>query len=167
MKKFFKEFGEFIKRGNVMDLAVGIIIGGAFQSIVKSLVGDIITPVISIITGGIDFSNLFILLGQAPEGVEIKTIADAQAAGIATLAYGNFITAVINFLIMAFVVFCFVKGLRKLETFSPLKHEEEEPKEPTTKKCPFCQSEIDINATRCPHCTSVIPEEETEEENKE
>lgn len=168
MKKFFKEFGEFIKRGNVMDLAVGIIIGGAFQSIVKSLVGDIITPVISIITGGIDFSNLFILLGQAPEGVEIKTIADAQAAGIATLAYGNFITAVINFLIMAFVVFCFVKGLRKLETLAPIKLDaEEEPKEPTTKKCPFCQSEIDIKATRCPHCTSVIPEEEGEEESEE
>ena len=168
MKKFFKEFGEFIKRGNVMDLAVGIIIGGAFQSIVKSLVGDIITPVISIITGGIDFSNLFILLGQAPEGVEIKTIADAQAAGIAILSYGSFITAVINFLIMAFVVFCFVKGLRKLETLSPIKlDEKEEPKEPTTKKCPFCQSEIDIKATRCPHCTSVIPEEENEEENEE
>ena len=168
MKKFFKEFGAFIKRGNVMDLAVGIIIGGAFQSIVKSLVGDIITPIISIITGGIDFSNLFILLGQAPEGVAIKTIADAQAAGIATLAYGNFITAVINFLIMAFVVFCFVKGLRKLETLAPIKLDaEEEPKEPTTKKCPFCQSEIDIKATRCPHCTSVIPEEEGEEESEE
>lgn len=157
MKKFFKEFSDFIKRGNVVDLAVGIIIGGAFQSIVKSLVSDIITPVISLITGGIDFSNLFILLGKPAEGVTITTLADAQATGIATLSYGNFITAVINFLIMAFVIFCFVKGLNKVEKIMPLGHEEEKPKEPTTKKCPYCLSEIDIKATRCPHCTSEQP----------
>ncbi len=160
MKKFVKEFGEFIQRGNVMDLAVGVIIGGAFQSIVKSLVGDIITPVIGLFTGGIDFSNLFIEI-DGKIGNTYTTVADAQAAGVATLTYGNFITAIIDFLIMALVVFCIIKLIKKIEDFKPKK--EEEPKAPTTKKCPYCFSEIDINATRCPHCTSEIKEEATEE----
>lgn len=147
MKKFFDEFKTFILRGNVMDLAVGVIIGGAFQAIIKSLVDDIIMPLISLITGGIDFSNWFI---QLSGDEKFTTLAAAQEAGVATFAYGNFITAVINFLIMAFVIFLLVKTMNKL---AARKQTEEVP---TTKKCPYCQSEIDINATRCPHCTSTL-----------
>lgn len=151
MKGFVNEFKTFIMRGNVIDLAVGVIIGGAFQAIVNSLVKDIITPLISLITGGLDFSNLFIQLNGAEK---YATVADATNAGVAVLAYGSFITAVINFLIMAFVIFCLVKFLNKLS--APLMKKEEAPAAPTTKKCPYCQSEIDINATRCPHCTSEL-----------
>lgn len=134
-----------------MDLAVGVIIGGAFQSIINSLVNDIIMPVISLITGGIDFSNWFI---QLSGDQKFTTLAAAQEAGVAVFAYGNFITAVINFLIMAFVIFMLVKGMNKLAAIGH--HEKAVEEASTTKKCPFCQSEIDINATRCPHCTSVI-----------
>ncbi|MEE1086767.1 MAG: large conductance mechanosensitive channel protein MscL [Schaedlerella sp.] len=152
MKKFINEFKVFIMRGNVMDLAVGVIIGAAFQAIVNSLVKDIITPLISLITGGLDFSNLFIQLNGAEK---FTTVADAQAAGVAVLAYGSFITAVINFLIMAFVIFCLVKGINTLSA-KMIHTEEEASAAPTTKKCPYCQSEINIEATRCPHCTSEI-----------
>lgn len=134
-------------RGNVVDLAVGVIIGGAFQKIVTSLVNDVIMPVISFITGGIDFSNWFISL----EGKTYATLAQAQDAGAATLNYGVFLTNVINFLIMAFVIFLMVKGLNKLA-----RKKEVEEKAPTTKTCPFCQSEVSIKATRCPHCTSEL-----------
>ena len=151
MKNFINEFKTFVMRGNVIDLAVGVIIGAAFQAIVNSLVNDIIMPVIGLITGGLDFSNMFLQLSGAEQFV---TLADAQAAGVAVLAYGNFITAVINFIIMAFVIFCLVKFLNKLS--APLTKKEEAPTAPTTKKCPYCQSEIDINATRCPHCTSEL-----------
>ncbi len=148
MKKFFKEFKEFAVKGNMMDLAVGMIIGSAFTSIVNSLVNDIFMPVISIFTGKLDFSNLFISL----DGNHYPTLAAAQAAGAATLSYGSFISGMINFLIMAFVVFMIVKALNKLK--------KEEPKPaPTTKKCPFCMSEIALEATRCPHCTSRLDEE--------
>lgn len=151
MKKLIDEFKTFIMRGNVMDLAVGVIIGGAFQSIITSLVNDIIMPIISLITGGIDFSNWFI---QLSGDQKFTTLAAAQEAGVAVFAYGSFITAVINFLIMAFVIFMLVKAMNKLAAMG---HREEAAEEaPTTKKCPFCQSEIDIHATRCPHCTSVI-----------
>lgn len=152
MKKFINEFKVFIMRGNVMDLAVGVIIGAAFQAIVNSLVKDIITPLISLITGGLDFSNLFIQLNGAEK---FATVADAQTAGVAVLAYGSFITAVINFLIMAFVIFCLVKAINTLSA-KMIPAEPEKPAEPTTKKCPYCQSEIDIKATRCPHCTSEL-----------
>lgn len=148
MKKFLDEFKTFIMRGNVMDLAVGVIIGGAFQAIINSAVNDIIMPLISLITGGIDFSNLFIQLGG---GEKYATLAAAQEAGAAVLAYGSFITAVLNFIIMAFVIFCIVKSLNKLS-----ERKAKPAAAPTTKKCPFCQSEIDINATRCPHCTSEL-----------
>lgn len=149
MKKFMDEFKTFIMRGNVMDLAVGVIIGGAFQTIIKSLVDDIIMPLISLITGGIDFSNWFI---QLSGDQKFATLAAAQEAGVATLSYGNFITAVINFLIMAFVIFSIIKAINALDAkYRPQKEEEV-----TTKKCPFCQSEIDIKATRCPHCTSEL-----------
>ena len=124
---FIQEFKKFILRGNVMDMAVGVIVGGAFTAIVTSLNQDILTPILAIF-GGTD---------TAP-----------------VLMYGNFITAVINFLITAFVIFCLVKFINKLG--DTLHHKEEAPAAPTTKKCPFCKSEIAIDATRCPHCTSQL-----------
>ena len=144
MNGFIKEFKEFIMRGNVMDMAVGVIIGGAFQSIVNSLVNDVIMPVITKITGGIDFKNWFISL----DGGSYSTLADAQKAGAATLNY-----AVIQFLIMAFVIFSLVKTMNAIaaKTTKPA-----EPTAPTTKTCPYCKSEIAIDATRCPHCTSEL-----------
>lgn len=151
MKNFIEEFKKFIMRGNVMDLAVGVIIGGAFQAIINSLVNDVIMPLIGLITGGIDFSNLFIQLS----GEKYATLTEAQAAGVAVFAYGNFITAVLNFLIIAFVIFLLVKGMNRLAEGKKKDVKEEEP---TTKTCPFCQSEISIKATRCPHCTSVLEE---------
>lgn len=134
MKKFLEEFKAFALKGNVMDLAVGVIIGGAFQAIVTSLVGDIISPIIGIFAST-DFSNLIATVN----GSEIK--------------YGAFITAIINFIIMAFIIFCIVKGLNRL---SEIGKKEEAPKDPTEKTCPFCQSTISIKATRCPHCTSAL-----------
>ena len=139
MKKsgFISEFKEFIMRGNVLDLAVGVIIGGAFQAIVSSLVDDIIMPVIGIILGKVDFSALAVQIGEA------------------TITYGKFITAIINFLIMAFVIFLIVKGINKISGKLSKKEEEPAPA-PTTKVCPFCKSEIAIDATKCPHCTSDV-----------
>lgn len=122
MKKVFKEFGDFIKRGNVIDLAVAVIIGGAFSSIVTSLVNDIIMPVISLITGGIDFTNLFVSLN----GETYATLAEAQAAGASVLAYGSFIQAIINFLIIAFVIFMVVKAMNKMMSLKKKKDEKEE-----------------------------------------
>lgn len=151
-KGFISEFKKFILRGNVMDMAVGVIVGGAFTAIVTSLNTDILTPILGLF-GGMDFSNLFIQLTHRDE--KYATLAAAQEAGAATLAYGNFITAVINFLITAFVIFCLVKGINTInDKFS----KKEEPAAPTTKKCPFCKSEIAIDATRCPHCTSQLEE---------
>ena len=148
---FMAEFKKFIMRGNVIDLAVGVIIGGAFQAIVKSLVDDIIMPVISIITKGIDFATKFVAL----DGGEYATLEEAQAAGAAVLTYGNFISAVINFFIMAFVIFCFIKAIN---TVGDKFKKAEEAAPVTTKTCPFCQSEISIKATKCPHCTSDLSE---------
>lgn len=155
---FVSEFKKFITKGNVIDLAVGVIIGGAFQAIVKSLVDDVIMPVISLLTKGVNFSNLFVQLGG---DVKYETLAAAQEAGVATITYGNFISAIINFLLMSVVIFLFVKGINTVrEKFE----KKEEPAAPTTKKCPFCQSDIDLKATKCPHCTSDIPETEEEAE---
>lgn len=151
MKKFFGEFKEFISKGNVIDLAVGVIIGGAFSGIVTKLVENIITPLISLLTGAVAFSDLFVAL----DGNEYATLAQAQEAGVATVNYGIFIQAVIDFVIVAFVIFLLVKGINKIRTAGK---KEEAPAEPTTKKCPFCKTEIDIEATRCPNCTSVIEE---------
>ncbi len=134
--KIVKEFKEFIMRGNVMDLAVGVIIGGAFGAIVTSLTEDIISPVLGIF-GGLDFSDL---------------VANVNGAEI---RYGAFITAIINFLIMALIIFLMVKGINKVMSLGKKKEEEEAP---TTKECPCCFTEIDIRASRCPHCTSEIPE---------
>ena len=147
-KGFANEFREFIMRGNVMDLAVGVIIGGAFQSIISSLVDDIIMPIISLITGGIDFTNWFVSL----DGSSYATLAAAQEAGAATLNYGTFITAVINFVLMALVIFCLVKSLNKIND----RFKKEEAAAPTTKICPKCKSEINIEATKCPCCTSDL-----------
>lgn len=139
-----KEFKKFALRGNMIDLAVGMIIGSAFTGIVNSLVNDVIMPVVSIFSGRVDFSNWFLSL----DGTSYATLEAAQTAGAATLNYGTFISNVLNFLIMAFVVFLFVKGMNKL-------HKKEEAPV-TTKKCPFCKSEIALEATRCPHCTSEL-----------
>lgn len=148
---FFGEFKKFIMRGNVIDLAVGVIVGGAFQTIVKSLVDDVVMPVISLATKGINFADLFIAL----DGGEYATLAAAQEAGAATLNYGNFISAILNFLIMAFVVFLLVKGINTVAEKTK-KPAEEAPAEPTTKECPYCKSEIAIGATKCPNCTSDL-----------
>lgn len=152
MKKIMNEFKEFIMRGNVIDLAVGVIIGGAFQAIVNSVVKDLVTPLIGLLTKGMDFTNKFIVLGGEQE---FATLADAQAAGVATLNYGSFITAVINFLVMAVVIFFLVKGINKVASMGK-KKVEEAPAAPTTKVCPYCKSEIAIDATKCAHCTSDV-----------
>ncbi|MBE6774913.1 MAG: large conductance mechanosensitive channel protein MscL [Ruminococcaceae bacterium] len=160
MKGFISEFKKFIMRGNVIDLAVGVIIGGAFQAIVNSLVNDVVSPVISLATKGINFADKFILLSSTDE--IFATAEAAKEAGYATLNYGAFITAVINFIIMASVIFLLVKGINKV---SELGKKKEEPAEtaPTTKICPFCKSEISIEAVKCPNCTSDLPAEEAAE----
>lgn len=141
-KGFIAEFKKFITRGNVMDMAVGVIMGGAFTAIATSLNQDILTPILGIF-GGTDFSNLKLVLGTGENAP--------------VLCYGNFITAVINFLITAFVIFILVKALNGLN--DKFMKKEEAPKAPTTKTCPYCRSEIAIEATRCPHCTSLLEED--------
>ncbi len=141
-----KEFKEFALKGNIVDLAVGVIIGGAFGKIVSSLVSDIIMPLIGLLLGNVDFSNLFITLGSG----SFKTIDEAKKAGVATLNYGVFINNIIDFLIIAFSIF-FV--LKQLSRFTRKKQEEVAV---TTKKCKYCLSEVPLEATRCPHCTSTL-----------
>lgn len=149
---FLKEFKDFISKGNVIDLAVGVIIGGAFSGIVTNLVTNIITPVITLITGKVAFTDLFVVLGS---DAEYATLAAAQEAGASTLNYGLFIQAVIDFIITAFVIFLLVKAINKVRGAG--KNEEAPVEEaPTTKVCPFCKSEINIEATRCPNCTSEV-----------
>lgn len=143
MKAFFAEFKKFIARGNVMDMAVGVIIGGAFTAIVTSLVDDVMMPLLSLITGGLDFSSLCIVLGEGEMA--------------ATLNYGSFIAAVINFLLIAFVIFLLIKGLNKLS-----RKKEAEPVPAVTKICPYCREAIQIEASRCPHCTSKLEENQCE-----
>jgi large conductance mechanosensitive channel len=147
----FKEFKEFAMRGNVVDMAVGIIIGAAFGLIVKSLVADIIMPPIGLLLGNVDFSNLFVVLKEGTSPGPFLALADAQKAGAVTINYGLFINTVINFLIVAFAIFLLIRGLNKL------KREKVAPaEEPTTKDCPHCLSTIQIKATRCPFCTSEL-----------
>ena len=141
MKKFFEEFKKFISRGNVMDMAVGVIIGGAFTAIVNSLVNDIFMPVLSLITDGFDIAGMSVSFGVGDNA--------------ATLNYGAFLSAVINFLLIALVIFCIIKAMNTAK--DKMLSKPEESKAPTTKKCPYCMSEIDIQATRCPHCTSELP----------
>lgn len=150
-KGISSEFKKFIMRGNVIDLAVGVIIGGAFQKIVNSLVDDIIMPIISLITKGVDFTNWFVVL----DGGKYDTLTQAQDAGAAVLSFGLFISAIINFFIMAAVIFFLVKGINSINEIGKKPQPEAAP---TTKNCPFCMSVIDIKATRCPNCTSEIKE---------
>jgi large conductance mechanosensitive channel len=145
-----QEFKKFAMRGNVVDMAVGIIIGGAFGTIVKSLVSDVIMPPIGLLLGGVDFSDLFITLKEGAAAGPYATLAAAQDAGAVIISYGLFVNSVISFLIVAFAVFLLIKGINKLQS------EEAPAEEPTTKDCPFCLSAIAIKATRCPNCTSEL-----------
>jgi large conductance mechanosensitive channel len=141
----FKEFKAFVMRGNVMDLAVGVIIGAAFGKIVGSLVNDVLMPVIGLLLGGFDFSNLFVTLGQGT----FATIADAKKAGVATLNYGVFLNTVIEFLIVAFAIFMVVKQVNRLQRPAPASP-------PATKDCPFCATAIPAAAKKCPNCTTTL-----------
>lgn len=146
-----REFKEFAMRGNVVDMAVGIIIGGAFGTIVKSLVDDEMMPPIGLLLGGVDFSDMFLTLREGSVAGPYATLANAQAAGAVTLSYGLFINAVISFLIVAFAVFLLIRGINRLK-----REEEAPPAAPSEKECPYCFSTIAIRATRCGHCTSVL-----------
>ncbi|RMH89451.1 MAG: large conductance mechanosensitive channel protein MscL [Calditrichaeota bacterium] len=147
-----KEFKEFAMRGNVVDMAVGIVIGAAFGAIVKSLVADVLMPPIGLLLGDVDFSNLFIVLKEgAGAAAPYASLADARAAGAVTINYGTFINTIINFLIIAFAIFLVIQQMNKLK-----KQEEAKPEAPTTKECPRCFTTIPIKATRCPNCTSEL-----------
>lgn len=150
MKKFVEEFKSFIMRGNVVDMAVGVVIGTAFSGIVNGLVQDIIMPIVSLLTGKIDFTNLFVAL----DGNEYATL-DAAREATSVIAYGNFIQTIVQFIIIAFSIFITIKTMNKMQDVSK-KKTEEEPAAPTTKVCPFCKSEINIEATKCMHCASEV-----------
>ena len=147
MSKFIQEFKEFVMRGNVVDMAVGVVIGGAFSKIVNSLVDDVVMPVVSLATGKINFADMMIAL----DGKKYASLAVAQEAGAPVIAYGNFIQIIVQFLLTAFVLFLVIKAINKMHKPAP------EPA-PTTKICPFCKSEIHIEAVKCPHCASEQPE---------
>jgi len=152
MKNFWNEFKEFAVKGNAVDLAVGVIIGAAFTGIINSLVKDVIMPPISLLTGGLDFSNKFVILRAAKDGSMVfNTPADAAKAGAITWNYGNFITLLINFLIVAGAVFLLVRAINKLRKPA-------EEKEPDKKDCPKCAMKIPSKATRCPYCTTELSE---------
>ena len=147
-----KEFKEFAMRGNVLDMAVGIIIGAAFGTIVNSLVADVIMPPIGLLLGNIDFSNLFFVLKQGTKAAApYESLAAAKAAGAVSINYGFFINTVISFLIVAFAVFLLIRGVNQLK-----RQEAAPPAVPTTKECPYCLSTVPIKATRCGHCTSEL-----------
>ena len=152
MKEIAKEFKQFIMRGNVIDMAVGIIIGGAFTKIVNSMVADVLMPPLGLLLGKVDFSNWFVVIKPGADGVrDFTTMAAAQEAGATTINLGLFLNAVISFVIVAFCVFLLIKAINKLNTPAPAPAAA-----PTTKKCPFCCSEIAIEATKCPFCTSEL-----------
>ena len=146
MGKMLNEFKEFAMKGNVVDMAIGVVIGGAFGNIVTSIVNDIFMPIVSVLTGGIDFSNWFISLN----GQKYATLAAAQEAGAATLNFGVLISTIINFIIIAFCLFAVVKAMNKLKKPAPVEEA------PAPRLCPYCKSEIAEDATRCPHCTSQL-----------
>jgi large conductance mechanosensitive channel len=146
-----KEFKQFALKGNVIDLAIGIIIGASFTSIVNSIVADIIMPPIGLLLGNVDFTNLFVVLREGEVAAPYTTLADAQAAGAVTINYGLFINTLISFVIIALVLFFLIRSVNRLE-----REEEAEPTEPTTKACPYCLSEVAIEATRCAFCTSEL-----------
>ncbi len=149
MKKFFKDFKDFVMRGNILDLAVGVMIGGAFGSIVSSLVNDIFMPLIGLLLGGFNVSGAFLAL----DGNAYASMDAAKAAGVGTLNYGMFCQKIIDFVIMAFCVFLVIRLMAKLMPKKPAKD---------ARKCPFCQMAIDDKATRCPHCTSKLDEARAE-----
>jgi large conductance mechanosensitive channel len=148
----FKEFKEFIMRGNVVDMAVGIVIGAAFGTIVKSFVDDVLMPPIGLLLGNVDFANLFTVLKEGTKAAgPYASLAAAKAAGAVTLNWGIFINTIISFIIIAFAVFLVIKGINRM------KREKEAPSaEPTTRECPFCFTTIPIQASRCPQCTSQL-----------
>jgi large conductance mechanosensitive channel len=148
----FKEFKEFAMRGNVLDMAVGIIIGGAFGTIVKSMVDDVLMPPVGLALGNVDFTNLFVVLKEGTKAAApYAALVDAKAAGAVTINYGLFINSVISFLIVAFCVFLLIRTMNRLK-----REEAAPPAEPTTRDCPFCYSAIPIKASRCPQCTSEV-----------
>jgi len=148
----FREFREFAMRGNVVDMAVGIIIGGAFGTIVKSLVNDVLMPPIGLLLGGVDFSNFFVVLKAGSTPGPYAALADAQAAGAVSVNYGVFLNAIISFLIVAFAVFLLIRGVNSMR-----REQEAAPAPPpSTKDCPYCFSAIPLKATKCPHCTSDV-----------
>jgi large conductance mechanosensitive channel len=144
-----KEFKEFIMRGNVMEIAIGFIVGGAFGAIAKSMVADVMMPPIGLLLGGADFSNFFVVLKQGTTPAPYKALADAQAAGAVTINYGVFLNTVISFLVISLAIFILVKAMNKLKRQAA-------PAAATTKECPHCFSTIAIKATRCPQCTSAL-----------
>ena len=146
------EFKKFVMRGNVLDMAVGIIIGAAFGGIVGSFVNDIVMPPIGLLLGKVDFANMYLILKQGTEAAPYASLAAAKTAGAVTLNYGNFITLFINFLIVAFAVFMMVKAVNSMKK----KEEPASAPEPTTKDCPYCYTAIPLKARRCPHCTSEL-----------
>jgi large conductance mechanosensitive channel len=145
----FKEFREFAVRGNVVDMAVGIIMGGAFGTIAKSLVDDVIMPPIGLVLGGVDFGNLFVVIKEGAKPGPYAALVDAKAAGAVTINYGVLFNNVVAFLIVALAVFFLVRAINALKRAEP-------PAPPDTKACPFCASTIALKATRCPHCTSQL-----------
>ena len=158
IKGFLKEFKEFAVKGNVLDMAIGIIIGGAFSPIVSSLVNDIIMPPIGFILGNVDFSNLYIPLKKMSL-TQLPPLEIAKSQGLVTINYGIFINTLISFLIVSFAVFLLVKVINKIKRDDIKTAAAEEAAEPTEKQCPYCFSTINIKATRCPNCTSELPKD--------
>ncbi len=151
VKSVMSDFKKFAMKGNIVDMATGVIIGTAFTKIVNSLVSEIITPLLSKLTGRVNYTDMFLVLGRG----SFNTLEEAKAAGAITLNYGVFMSNVIDFLIIAFTMFIFLRY-----TFNKRSKEEPQPKAPASKKCPFCITDIDIKASRCPHCTSILEENE-------
>ena len=146
-----KEFREYAMRGNVLDMAVGIIIGAAFGAIIKSMVADVIMPPIGMLLGNVDFTNLYVIMQAGVPVGPYASLTAAQEAGAVTLNYGLFLNTIVNFLIVAFAIFVLIRSINRLQ-----REEEAPPPDPITKDCPFCFTEIPIKATRCPHCTSEL-----------
>jgi large conductance mechanosensitive channel len=146
-----KEFKEFAMKGNVLDMAVGIIIGAAFGTIIGSLVADVIMPPIGLLLGNVDFSNLFLVLKEGKVAGPYASLAAAKAAGAVSINIGVFINTVINFIIVAFAIFLLIRNVNRMK-----RKEEAPPSVPTTKECPYCFTTIPIKASRCPHCTSEL-----------
>ncbi|MBW7476014.1 large conductance mechanosensitive channel protein MscL [Paenibacillus oenotherae] len=160
MMKIMKEFREFAVKGNVIDLAVGVIIGGAFGKIVTSMVNDIIMPPISALIGNVNFKDLFLVLKPLEDKPRPATLAAATADGIPVLAYGQFINILLDFTIIAFCIFMLVKGLNALRRMQ--NKDSDAPVEPTVKECPYCLSKVPLKATRCGHCTSHLKDDSDE-----